>query len=286
MLIYAGNEPQFAKFCYNIPRVIETQYSSYEVVDTRLCFGGNASVYPCLDQVTGTEYAVKFQLNLSRNRVKRFKQESKILESLSHEQIVTFIDQGNISGTQRKRPNNIEIPFLIMSKADNTLDKYKKIKETIPYEEYIAQFRGLCDALSLLHKNAIHRDIKPENILIQGDTWLLSDLGLCDFLDDAESLDITREDEPVGPRYWMSPESINKVLGNGDNISKESDVFQLCSVFWYVVTGRNPYGIVNRANWTGSDNLFELIASGLSHSPLGRPKDGQDLLERLNAAVI
>ncbi|MCP4370367.1 MAG: protein kinase [Deltaproteobacteria bacterium] len=105
----------------------------------------------------------------------------------------------------------------------------------------MAQFKGLTSALAALHDKALHRDIKPENILIKGETWFLGDLGLCKFFDHDQK-DITNEKEPIGPRYWVSPEAVNRMVGNSDEITKKSDVYQLCSIFWFVVTGRHPSG--------------------------------------------
>ena len=170
-----------------------------------------------------------------------------------------------------------------MSKAEMSLEEYLK-SNTLDYSEYTGQFLGILEALNAIHEYAIHRDIKPENILVQGDTWLLSDFGLCDLLED--SADLTGETEKVGPRYWMSPESVNKVFGNNDTIDKSSDVFQICSVFWFIINGRHPYGIVEREDWKGTDELFDVIKAGLSHNPSKRPQNGEELLREFNKALF
>ncbi len=136
-----------------------------------------------------------------------------------------------------------------------------------------------------MHQKAIHRDIKPENILIKGDTWFLSDLGLCKYTE-GDGDDISLEHEVIGPRYWMSPEAINKMLGNTDVISDRSDIFQLASVFWYVVTGRHPIGVVSKDDWNGPVNIFEPIFRSLSHNPDHRISNAQELLSNLEAATF
>ena len=85
----------------------------------------------------------------------------------------------------------------------------------------------------------------------------------------------------------MSPEALNQLVGNDDEISKSSDVFQLCSIFWFVVTGRHPSGIICREDWgTSPDSIFEVIFNALSHNPTRRPSDGQELFDLLNQATL
>jgi len=84
----------------------------------------------------------------------------------------------------------------------------------------------------------------------------------------------------------MSPEAINRAIGNTDVISKQSDVFQLCSVFWFVVTGRHPSGSVSRSDWSGSVGLYSVLADALSHNQTRRPADGMELARRLDDATL
>jgi serine/threonine-protein kinase len=84
----------------------------------------------------------------------------------------------------------------------------------------------------------------------------------------------------------MSPEGLNRAIGNSDQVGKRSDVFQLCSVFWFVVTGRNPAGVVSKNDWNGPDNIFSVIYDSLSHDERQRPSSGGELVERLNLATL
>ena len=116
---------------------------------------------------------------------------------------------------------------------------------------------------------------------------MLSDFGLCKFLDPEENgLDVTMEDEKVGPVFWMSPESMNRTLGRGDEITQASDVFQLASVFWFAVTKRHPTGIVTASDWPGPPKVFDVLESALSHDPQYRPKDGREFHERIEEALF
>lgn len=243
--------------------------------------GGNGSVFRCTERSTGTEFAVKFLMQPHGRVLKRFYREVRLLKELKHEHIVRYRGTGRTKSTGSKK--GLRCPFLIMEIADSSLSDITA-NSRIPPEIYVGQFRGLARALEDLHSRAVHRDIKPENILISGDRWLLSDYGLCRF-SDRPDLDLTPNDQAIGPRYWLSPEAHNRRLGHGDEICQASDVFQLASVFWYVATGRHPSGILTADDWTGPARLFEPIQKALQHCKSNRPANGAAFSAALEAAI-
>lgn len=282
----------FDRKCFTLDDHIYANQSEFIVdPDGRVGEGGNALVHECTNRITGESFAIKFQFNTSGNRGIRFSREIGLLQSLSHHQLMHYVAHGKTAFYHRNKTTNREVnglvPFVIMPLAEQNLRKALGQRTSkMLYDEYIGQFKGLAEALAVLHSEAIHRDIKPENILVKGGTWILSDFGLCRFNDQGGEADITENDEPVGPRYWMSPEAVNRVVGNGDVIAKSSDVFQLASVFWYVVTGRHPTGIVTDQDWKGPSPVFEVLTDALSHDMRRRPQDGTAFLDRLNAATF
>ena len=255
-----------------------------------LIVAGMAVVHRCVETISGEEFAIKFHLSLAQKKKQRFLREIELLQQIQHEQLVKYIDHGEVTGSMgRKRvgqipSRDVRLAFLVMPLADSNLLTLLQNNRSLPYEDYIGQFKGLARALSVLHRKAVHRDIKPENILVKGETWVLSDFGLCKFHDCSE--EITTDNEAVGPRYWMSPEAVNRAIGNQDEISKRSDVFQLCSIFWFIVTGRHPSGCVCRGDWTGPENIFKLLLNALSHDENKRPSDGGQLAELLDSATL
>ena len=272
------------KYAVTIPdQIVSDTGVTYEV-EERVDSGGNAVVHQALNASSGDQVAIKFLVKTSSARRKRFLKEIQLLKETHHYHIIQYLDSGRVKGYFKQRDYtkvNVKVPFLVMPLAERNLKQLvSNDPGLISYEQYIGQFKGLCSALGVLHSKAIHRDIKPENVLIVGDTWVLSDFGLCRY--NLNNVDCTSDDEKIGPVYWLSPEAINRVIGNNDVISKESDVFQLCSVFWYVVTKRHPTGCLCHKDWKGSDELFELIVSALSHDPTRRPHDGSDLSGRFD----
>jgi serine/threonine-protein kinase len=173
-----------------------------------------------------------------------------------------------------------------MEKADQNLLDYMKSRSKIGYEVYAPQFRGLSEALAELHKYAIHRDIKPENILIQGETWLIGDLGLCSYLSEEEHLDLTSDNEKIGPKFWLSPEAINRVYFGVEEICPCSDVYQLCAVFWFVITYRHPQGIITESDSQDVDpNICRILVKSLSYDINMRPQNGRELFELMSGAT-
>ncbi len=246
--------------------------------------GGNAIIYQCSDSVTSEPYAIKIQVINNNERQERFKREVQLLNNIHHEQLMMGVASGSVEMV--KKGSRESYPFAIMPLADRNLDEVVKKRSLPPSFDFLAgQYRGLSKALAVLHTKAIHRDIKPQNILVRGDTWILSDYGLCKFLD-ASTPEVTMEGEIIGPKYWMSPESMNSAIGNDDEITKASDVFQLAAVFWFAATKRHPTGIVKSSDWHGPPKIFEVLESALSHDPQSRPKDGAEFHERIKAALF
>ena len=261
---------------------------SYEIdPDESLGIGGNAIVYGCRSIGSGEEFAVKIQIDIRTNRLQRFKREERLLFSLHHDQLMPSVGHGEIQLVSNRYGSGNH-PFVIMPLAESNLsDLVKREREHLVFDRIAGQIRGLSEALAVLHECAIHRDIKPENVLIRGETWLLSDFGLCRFIEPGENgSDVTMDNEKVGPVFWMSPESMNRTLGSGDEITKASDVFQLAAVFWFAATRRHPTGIVRANDWKGPRKMFEVLESALSHDPQSRPQDGREFHERIENALF
>lgn len=264
--------------------IFANSQETYEIGD-QINRGGNASVHECIDSA-GNVYAIKFMLQFTSKMRKRFEQEINTLRRINHPHIIQYVDDGSVK-LKNELGNEMEIRFLIMERADGNLLDYMKKQTEIGYEIYVPQFRGLSEALSELHKLAIHRDIKPENILVRGETWMIGDLGLCSYIDDEEHLDLTSNNEKIGPKYWLSPEAINNFYLQNVEICEYSDVYQICAVFWFVATYCHPTGILSKSDWKGEDNnIYDIIIKSLSHDFAQRPQNGMELYQMFCAATL
>lgn len=260
---------------------------SYELEDW-IGRGGNAAVFRGRQRATDEKCAIKFLMNTSRRNSERFRREVELLKVMQGDHNITiYYGTGHVTVKpvrHNKSFRDKQLPFIAMELADCNLQDVMCKKRALSYERYAGQFRGLAGALASLHEHAVHRDIKPENILIVEGRWLLSDYGLCTFVNPGEE-DLTSEGENVGPKFWLSPEARNRRLGHGDEINKASDVFQLAAIFWYVATGRHPSGILTKGDWTGPEKLFRLLHRSLFHDGTKRPQDGREFFTDLEEAL-
>lgn len=290
---------------YEIDNIIKTELGEYEIQD-RIASGGNGVVHKCIEMKTGNLYAIKFFLRFDQEGIKRIENEIYLMKEIKHPHLISLADSGQVEARKYRTSQinspvifengrnkkvydkvyeRVDVRFIIMVLAEGNLNEFLKLNNgTIEYKDYIGQFKGLSQALGELHRIAIHRDIKPENILFKGDIWMLSDYGLCKVTGKDE--DITRIDEKIGPKYWMSPEELNRVVGRNEEILKESDVYQMCSIFWYIVTGEHPTGILSKDDWNGPENIFQPIYQSLSHNKSKRPSDGNMLYRLLDESII
>lgn len=247
--------------------------------------GGNAAVFRCRDRGSDEPRAIKFLLNFSRSSKKRFSREIDLLKAVGGDHFPKYYGSGVVKAQRTGPPRASEkLRFLIMELADCNLDDLVRSERPISYERYAGQFRGLATALAELHKSAVHRDIKPENIFVAGERWLLGDYGLCSLVAPGEE-DVAPLGKNLGPKFWLSPEAQNRRLGIDEVISEDSDVFQLASVFWYVVNGRHPTGILKETDWAGPRKLFAVMEQALLHCREKRPKNGDEFLKGLEEAL-
>ena len=270
---------------YRLNSEIRTEDGKRYELEDWIGRGGNAAVFRARQRITDEECAIKFLMTTGKNNARRFKREISLLEAIHGDHIIVYHGTGHAEVKHNKHCNDTCLPFVVMELADGDLrDLISKQDGPIGYETYAGQFRGLAEALAVLHCHAVHRDIKPENILVVGERWLLSDYGLCTFVTSREE-DLTGERRNIGPKYWLSPEAHNRRLGRGDEINAASDVFQLAAIFWYVATGRQPVGIVTEDDWTGPQKLYQLLYRSLLHDCTKRPQNGTEFCDDLVEAL-
>lgn len=273
---------------YSVPDKILGLIGVKWELEEQIGIGGNSVVHQCSHPSTGETYAIKF-FALGKRRQLRAAIEIDVLRTVAtykHPHIIRYFDHGVVMARRDKK--DYYLKFMVMERADQNLRDFVstqsgRIKPVI----YLAQIRGLVSALVKLHNYAIHRDIKPENILIIGERWIISDFGLAKKSDAITGEGISYDGEVIGPRFWMSPEAINCAFGYREQIDTLSDVFQIASVFWWVINQRHPSGILRKDDWQGLEKLFSPIERALEHSPSRRYPSAEDferaLIDCINA---
>lgn len=196
--------------------------------------GGMGAVYkarqPGLDRVVALKilpeelgHDVKFAL--------RFTREARTLARLSHPNIVSVFEFGNVENTY----------YFLMEYVDgSTLRDVVKAGQLAPAHA-LAIVPHLCDALQYAHdKGVIHRDVKPENILLAMDgTVKIADFGLSRILGSESQPDmLTGTHQVMGTPRYMAPEH----LEGSRNIDHRADIYSLGVVFYEMLTGELPIG--------------------------------------------
>ncbi|WP_374408450.1 protein kinase [Pelagerythrobacter sp.] len=203
-------------------------------LESRLGEGAMADVYRAHDPDIGRTVAIKVlkpQYASDPALGERFIREARAAGALSHANIATIYDVGEVEG----------VAYIAMELVEGQpLDQWLHAHGRMPYERVLRIAVQLADALAYAHRSGvIHRDIKPSNILISADgrTAKLLDFGVARVGEaDPEALAKTQVGQLVGTPRYMSPEQ-----ALGLPVDARSDLFSLGVVLYEMVTGRPAF---------------------------------------------
>lgn len=256
----------------DLPTAVEV--GGYQVFEL-LGQGGMGQVYRATSK-DGKQVALKVmsqELVESEELTERFRREMKIMASLSHENIVGVIDQGETT----------DFTFFVMELIEG--DNLRNIMRKGPLEE-----RRVMDisiqvlrALGYAHsKGIIHRDIKPENIMFDKNGVVkVTDFGLArkaQYGSDQQS--ITAANAFLGTESYMSPEQ--KI--NPKSVTHKSDIYSYGVVLYEMLTGGNlPMGLFQPPSCHRHVNEYwdSFIYRLLDINPEMRPKNCQEIIDEL-----
>jgi len=187
------------------------QIPNYEVLET-IDEGGFAIVYKARRKNDSLLVAIKVPKVLDKDFVK----ELAVWLNLNHPNIVKLLDYGI-------NPR----PYMVMELMNGSLHGKTFDKDTAT--------RIILDVLSGLkyahEKGIIHRDIKPSNILLDANGRAkISDWGIAKFSDMT-----TSKNNEAFTLIYAAPEQLGTRLGS---IDEKTDVYQVCEVFYEILTGR------------------------------------------------
>ncbi len=193
-----------------------------------------ANVYRAYDPEIQRELAIKI-LNQQYRRdpecVERFLREARAAGALSHPNIVTIYDVGEIQG----------FPYIAMELLNGVpLDKAMETRGAFAVSDVLAIGKQLADALRYAHDlGIVHRDIKPSNIILHEDgrSIKILDFGIARVAQrgDADVLK-TQIGQVLGTPRYMSPE---QALGQA--LDGRSDIFSVGVVLYELLTGKPAF---------------------------------------------
>ncbi|HIE97037.1 MAG TPA: serine/threonine protein kinase [Fuerstia sp.] len=166
--------------------------------------GGMGAVYKARQEGLDRVVALKLLPEEFGHDVKfalRFTRAARTLARLSHPNIVSVYESGNIKDTY----------YFLMEYVDgSTLREVVKTRQLTP-EHALKIVPHLCDALQYAHDNGVvHRDVKPENILIAVDGSVkIADFGLSRILGNESQQEVlTGTHQVMGTPRYMAPEQL------------------------------------------------------------------------------
>ncbi len=208
-----------------IGKRLDGRYEIHELIGV----GGMANVYRCTDTLDDREVAIKILKDEFLNNeefIRRFKNESKAIAMLSHQNIVKVYDVsfGDM------------IQYIVMEYIDGiTLKEYIDRQGIIEWKDAIHLTTQVLKALQHAHEcGIVHRDIKPQNImLLQDGTIKVTDFGIARFSDKATR---TMTEQAIGSVHYIAPEQ-----ARGSATDGKTDIYSVGVMLYEMLTGKLPF---------------------------------------------
>ncbi len=230
----------------------------YEIQDV-IGVGGMAVVYKAYDNIDDRIVAVKVlkeEYLANEEFRRRFKNESKAIAVLSHNNIVKVYD---VSFGDR-------LQYIVMEYIEGiTLKEYIEKRGVIDWNEALFFIIQILRALQHAHdKGVVHRDVKPQNImLLENGTIKVADFGIARF-SHSESRTVT--EKAIGSVHYISPEQ-----AKGELTDEKADLYSVGIMLYEMLTGKLPFDADNAVSVAlmQVNNEAELPRSINSRIPVG-----------------
>jgi eukaryotic-like serine/threonine-protein kinase len=205
----------------------------YEIV-APIATGGMGEVWRARDQVLDRIVAAKVlrsEYTGDPNFLARFRNEARHTAALSHPNIASVYDYGEVTD-----PLEQNLAFLVMEFVDGQpLVTILHEEGRLPVDWTLHVLGQSADGLSAAHAaGVVHRDIKPGNLMVRADGVVkLTDFGIAQARD---ATPLTRTGMVVGTAQYLSPEQ-----AQGMEVTSASDVYSLGVVAYECLAGVRPF---------------------------------------------
>ncbi|CAN0921197.1 L-type lectin-domain containing receptor kinase IX.1 [Linum grandiflorum] len=201
--------------------------------NNKLGEGGFGGVYRGFINDNDDYIAVKRVSKNSKQGIKEFAAEVKIISRLRHRNLVQLI-----GWCYEKKELLLVYEFLPNGSLDMHLFRNQSV---LRWETRYKIAKGLASALLYLHEEweqcVVHRDIKSSNVMLDSNFNVkLGDFGLARLVDHDKGSQTTRM---AGTMGYLAPECASTGKAN-----KESDIYSFGVVLLEIATGRRPAVVV------------------------------------------
>ncbi len=204
---------------------LDGRYEIQEIIGV----GGMAIVYKAYDNQENRIVAVKIlkdEFVSNQEFIRRFKNESKAIAMLSHQNIVKVYDVsfGDL------------IQYIVMEYIEGvTLKEVIERQGSLRWKDAVHFTIQILRGLQHAHdKGIVHRDVKPQNIMVLADgTIKVTDFGIARF---TRSDQRTITDKAIGSVHYISPEQ-----ARGEKTDEKSDIYSVGVMLYEMITGQMPF---------------------------------------------
>jgi eukaryotic-like serine/threonine-protein kinase len=254
--------------------------------------GGMGSVYKATAPDGGTVAVKLLAAHLNDNPVllKRFQQEARLANRITHPNLVKAIELGEHDG---------EHFFAMEFVEGESVGARVRREKLFTEKEALRACIAVGEALAAAHaQGLIHRDVKPDNIMLTSDGKVkLADMGLAK--DTAgEDLNLTKTGRGLGTPHFMAPEQFKEAK----TADSRCDVYSLGATLYMMVTGQLPFRANNpldafikksQNDYTPpeeyvkdlSQKLVRAIKHAMEADPKKRPQTMKEFVAELKAAL-
>ncbi|MBA3455046.1 MAG: serine/threonine protein kinase [Deltaproteobacteria bacterium] len=204
-------------------------------VEDRIAAGGMGVVYRAvrlgLDKPVAIKFLHRSQASVPHQR-ERFNREAAAMSRLSHPNLVSIIDYGDVDGA----------PYLVMEYQHGESLRRVLERGSLPIERVISIARQILAGLGSAHvSGVVHRDLKPDNVLLLSsadDIVKILDFGVAKLIegDGSPSEMSVMARTILGTAAYMSPEQ-----ARGQAIDPRADLYAVGIMLYEMVVGRRPF---------------------------------------------
>lgn len=233
--------------------------------------GGFADVFRATDRKTGNLVAVKVlrdTATVDPEAISRFKRELRLLEGLTHPNVISVIAQG--------QTDEQDVWYAMPLAQGSLADFIEKVDGNPPL--IVDIMRQICAGLTYIHSNGVcHRDLKPANVLrLESGEWAISDFGLAVEAERGTTPLTSTLRAGMGSWVYAAPEQ----WARARSADHRSDVYSLGKILQELVTQEYP---VNTEMAAGP--LRPVVERATANNPVGRYGSVAEFLEALERSL-